>query len=303
MGNWDERILSAADKLSKGIEKGADYLASLNTPKQDIPFQMPNADDGHQQTVKHCPSCGHAISSIDMFCPACGSTIEDVKASSAAQMLSHNLTAIDSQKEGLLRNLIRTHQGNVSDKATQKAQMIKSFPVPNTKKDLLEFIHMAASGINSKLLLGITDDTSLDLDARKSEKLLSEAWLEKMESIYQKSKVLLSGDGDFAKIESVYQAKMREINNLKEDLRKKAKRSKVIGTIITVILLLGISTGIFFGVRSEQQKKDNLEALVAEIRQDIEEGNYSEALLKTNKVRLKDGSSEDEAKWDQTRDA
>ena len=306
MGDWDQKILSAADKISKGIEKGADYISNLKKPDEPLNFQYPQNTNA-ERNVKHCPSCGYAIGSLDLFCPSCGSPMEDANASSAAQQLAYNLALIDNQKEGIVSNFIRTHQDKISNKAVQKAQMIKSFPVPNTKKDILEFIHMASSNINTSILLGDTAGSSLDADALKSEKLISEAWLEKMESVYQKGKTLFAGDSDFAKIESIYSFKKREIETYRENLRKKEKKSHTITVILVIILMAGIATAVFFGIRGERQakvtKNNNLESIVVEIRQDIADGNYDAALLKTNKVRLKDGdSAEEEAKWDRERE-
>lgn len=301
MPNWDERILSAADKISKGIEKGADFIVSKGSSQQTKQHPVLQNDVSCERQVKHCPACGCSVSSIDLFCPSCGSSLEDKKASSAAQSLASSLNAVDSQREGIIRNFIRTAQDKVSDKATQKAQIIKSFPVPNNKKDLLEFIHMAASNINVKVLLGV-GNSGLDEDALRTEKLLSQTWLDKMESIYQKAKALLSGDADMLKIEAIYQAKKQEIENLKEELRKKAKKLNISLIMMVAVLALGIAVAVFFGTKSEQKKRDDLDSLVIEIQQDIEDGNYNEALLKTNRVRLKDGSAEDEVKWDQIRE-
>lgn len=301
MGNWEERILTAADKISKGIEKSAEYIVS-KTPKQSTDQtgtrQMENPS---AESVRHCPSCGYTVSSLNLFCPSCGSSLEDETASSSAQKLADSLNAIDSKKEGIIRNFLRTAQDKVSDKATQKAQMIKSFPVPNNKKDLLEIIHMAASNINVDVLLD-AGSSSLDADAYRSEKLLSQTWLDKMEAIYQKAKALLSGDAELYKIEAVYQAKKGEIARVQAELHKKKTKANVLVAVSVAAVVLGLAAIILFGIRSEKAKTDTLEALITEIRQDIKNEDYNAALLKTNKVRLKDGSSEDEMKWDQTRE-
>ena len=303
MSNWNEKILSTANKLSKGIEKGADYIASLNTSKQEATLQLPQSEETSERTVRHCPSCGYSISSLDLFCPSCGSSLEDTKVAPSAQLLASNLSAIDSQKEGLIRNLIRTHQGNVSDKTTQKVNMIKSFPIPNTKKDLLEIMHMAASNINTKVLFGKPLNSDLSDDAYKTEKLLSEAWLDKMENIYQKAKALLSGDSDFPKIESLYMAKKNEIQSTRDALAKKNHKEKKTGSILLLVLFLGLLAILYLAeIKPNAEKANELDSLVVEIRQDISDGNYNEALLKTNKVRFKNGSTEDEVKWDQIRE-
>lgn len=302
MAKWDEKILSAADKLSTGIEKDAKYIASKGNKSTLTQNAVQQTGEAANRTVIKCPSCGLSVSSIDLFCPACGASLEDTKASSAAQILANNLSAIESQKEGVIRNFIRTAQDKVSEKATQKAQVIKSFPVPNNKKDLLEFIHMAASSINVNVLLDV-GNTGLDEDALRSEKLLSQTWLDKMETIFQKAKTLLAGDADLAKIEAIYQAKKEEIERIKEELRKKEKRGNIALIVTFAVVALCIAAGMFFGMKSESAKYDQLEALVIEIEKDIEAGNYNDALLKTNRVRIKDGSAEDEVKWDQKRES
>ena len=301
MANWDENILSAADKISKGIEKGAEYIASKISQQPATQSTSSQVDKTNPRETKHCPSCGHTISSIDLFCPACGTSLEDTNASSAAQFLANSLSAIDSQREGVIRNLIRTAQDKMSEKAIQKAQMIKSFPVPNTKKDLLEFIHMAASSINVNVLLD-AGNSNLDRDSLMSEKMLSETWLAKMESIYQKAKTLFSDDDDFSKIESVYSVKIAEIEKLKVELKRKKNKANIGFLIMAVVLVLILVAMNTSEIISKKGKTDGLEALVTEIRQDIADRNYNEALLKTNRIRLKDGSAEDEVKWDQTRE-
>ena len=168
MANLDKTIVNAAEKIAKGIEKGASIIASGRTTQPQQQIQMQKQDKKPESAVYSCPSCGHAIGSLDIVCPACGMTIEKDNCSSAAQVLSYNLSVIDGQKEGMIRNFVRTHQGNISDKAIQKSQMIKSFSVPNTKKDLLEFIHMAASNINSKILINDTTGLPKDADLVKS---------------------------------------------------------------------------------------------------------------------------------------
>lgn len=303
MSKWDDKILSAAEKISKGIEKGAEYLNSLNDSAPVSPRQARPDIGNTERGTKHCPSCGSVISSIDLFCSACGTSLEDNRVSSAAKDLADQLSAIDSQREGLIRNFIRTKQEKISEKATQKAQLIKSFPVPNTQKDLLEFIHMAASNINAGVLTG-TSNSGLDEDALKSEKLLSQTWLDKMESVYQKAKSLLAGNTDISKIDNIYQSKIREIECLREEKRKKEQKSNRILIICIAALFLMLGALYYLtSVKPSETQKSNLEALVVEIREDIADGNYDEALLKTNKVRLKNGDTSEIIMWDETRES
>ena len=137
MGKWDEKILAAADKISKGIDKGTEYLLGSDASQNKSAVPQSQVASRPVDEVRHCPSCGHVVDSLDLFCPACGTSMESSVVSSAAQKLADSLAEIDSQKEGILRNFIRTHQDKVSDNALKKAQVIKSCPVPNNKKDLV----------------------------------------------------------------------------------------------------------------------------------------------------------------------
>lgn len=67
-----------------------------------------------------------------------------------------------------------------------------------------------------------------------------------------------------------------------------------------LIVLLLIFT--IFAILPHVSKNRQLEALAAEIRTDIIEGRYDEALVKTTNLRLEDGfSSDDTRRWDRER--
>ncbi len=263
-------------------------------------------NDNTERSPRHCQSCGHAVGSLDLFCPACGCALEDSRTSSAAETLANSLMAIDNQKEGLLRGLMVSLSNRNLEKATKKAQIIKTFPVPNTKKDLLELIHMCATNVDARIIAGRFENLAKTPDEIKVETLLSEAWMQKLESTYQKAKVLLQGDPDFPKIESIYTAKRDEIEALQQKPKRKMKL-KWLAVIPAIGFVLFAVFGMSNMIKREKEEKyernHSLEMLVLEIREDMSKGDYDDALLKTNYIRMKDGvSPEEEARWDRERE-
>lgn len=92
--------------------------------------------------VKKCPNCGEVIPALATSCPACGYEFRDVAANSSAKQLSEKLMAIDNDFR--YRSIEDTDAIIAKDQA--KASAISTFPVPNTKEDLFEFMIMAKEG-------------------------------------------------------------------------------------------------------------------------------------------------------------
>lgn len=69
--------------------------------------------------VKKCPACGAIMASLQRVCPQCGYEVSNMQANSIMQKLADQLDG-------------------ASDK--RKASIIKSFPIPMGKEDLLECI-------------------------------------------------------------------------------------------------------------------------------------------------------------------
>lgn len=78
-----------------------------------------NATRAKAANVKKCPICGAIMSSLQTKCAQCGHEITNMQAGSAMMNLSKMLNAA---------------------KEDNKPTVIKSFPVPRGKEDLLEFI-------------------------------------------------------------------------------------------------------------------------------------------------------------------
>ena len=150
--------------------------------------------------IHKCPNCGEVLPSFAASCSSCG---YEIRGNSAA----------DSVKE--LYNSL-----NKEVSASQKDSIIRNFPIPNSKEDILEFMILASSNI-------------LGEDNRD----IYEAWLVKFEQAYQKSLLLFRTDKDFSKIQQIYDNCQINI-----DTEKQRKINKF--TIDTIIRNITVGIGL-----------------------------------------------------------
>jgi hypothetical protein len=115
--------------------------------------------------VKKCPACGSMVQSFQTKCPDCGHEFSGIEANASVQKLFKMLDDVESQRDdkvtaggvigGLFKNSIgggalsqALGGGSKTDK--RKKEIISSFPVPNTKEDILEFLSLAFPKAQSK---------------------------------------------------------------------------------------------------------------------------------------------------------
>ena len=155
----------------------------------------------YEGEIHKCPNCGELLGAFVSVCSSCGYEIRGRKAS-------------DSIREFAL-SLARTE----SD--AQKASLIRNFPIPNTKEDILEFVILAATNFNMQH----------DPQEDGGKKDISDAWCAKIEQSYQKAKLLFNGDKDFFEIQDVYDQTHSQIKELKQDVKRHSILNLVMRTI------------------------------------------------------------------------
>lgn len=82
--------------------------------------------------VRKCPACGAIISAFQTVCPQCGYEITNISASKSMEKLSDMI------------NEVTATEIDPNKRYERIKNIIKSFPVPTTKGDILEFLFMAA---------------------------------------------------------------------------------------------------------------------------------------------------------------
>ena len=196
--------------------------------------------------IKKCPSCGAIVQSYQGACPECGYAFEDISANSSAQKLMNKIDAIleetasrsdealkqvhTSNANGGLLKTIFQHGANMtttamrSDSVSQSAkqriqEVISSFPIPNTKSDLIEFI--------------------ISMKTRSQRGDFASAYFTKYTECIEKAKLLFPNDKDFEPLISSYS----KSGGLK---RWWSNQSKLVKAIIIYGIIVGVFSLILF---------------------------------------------------------
>ena len=115
--------------------------------------------------VKKCPACGAMVQSFQTKCSDCDHEFSNIEANASIQKLFKMLDDAESQRDdkvtaggvigGLFKNSIgggalSNALGGGSKTDKRKREIISSFPVPNTKDDILEFLSLSFPKAKSK---------------------------------------------------------------------------------------------------------------------------------------------------------
>ena len=220
--------------------------------------------------IKKCPNCGTQIDAFQVQCPACGFEIrgEEEGGSAALKNFLNKYTKVN---------------------IWGRADMVKTFPLPNTVEDIIEFTLFASQQIKAisqqRNTLGpyidICGAWSAKLEEARARAALS---FPKDDPRAEKFKTLIE---DSAKdVELVYKLSAKQ---KKEDAKQNAKQK--VKKTIKIMMWIVIPLFVFFGIPwlcdevpfiTETKR---LEKLMTEIQNDITAGNYGEAEVKIADVR------------------
>ena len=188
-------------KVSETIYQPAQSMQQTDSSKQRKQFF-----DGE---IHKCPQCGEVLNSFSSICPVCGYELRGVA----------TVNSIDKLLEML----------NNATSEEQKIGIVRNFPIPNTKEDILEFMFLASANFDVQYYV-----------THINEEDVSDAWLSKIKQCYSKAKVALSQQ-DFQQIENLYN---QVINEIEKSKKKKGIRG-ILSTIGKIYIFLLIIILIF----------------------------------------------------------
>ena len=147
--------------------------------------------------VKKCPRCGEPVEPMAVKCSACGYEFRGVEALKSSQQLADKLDEIAKSYRDKKGNSFQQHDDQIYSMREQ-ARVIKSFPVPTTKEDLLDFAITMQSKWNSSTL---------------SDRLagLESAYKAKYDECVNKAQVLFPNDPMFQGVFEQHQADKKNI--------------------------------------------------------------------------------------------
>ena len=211
-----ERAIILRKAESLGIDKdevemildGRIALIHKAPPPQEIFYSKSNkAGDS-----KKCPSCGAPVQSFSTQCSDCGHEFNNLKANSQVSQLAIDLNKIEkdmtdyTRKENNYSSTDWVENSELEDRINfKKASLINSFPIPNTKEDILEFLTLSVP-------LALVKLNWYDRHVvRRGQQHLINAWKAKAEQTIMKARFAMKDDKKVLEEVEMY-AKLLKIN-------------------------------------------------------------------------------------------
>lgn len=167
---------------------------------QNLQFQSNQQNRQEQQNqrrtvydgdIHKCPSCGEVLNSFVAMCPVCGYEVRGARTSNFVSEFSLKLSQMSSDEE--------------------KSNLIRNFPIPNSKEDIHELLILASTNIGGSLALNV-----------------SEAWVVKVDQCYQKATLILGNDYVLTNIKQIYDECHKKFKKVqrKYNREQRAKRAQ-----------------------------------------------------------------------------
>ena len=114
--------INCGQQLLDGAKFCANCGKAVGASQNETTEQRKTVYEGE---IHKCPNCGEILSSLSVICPSCGYEIRGNKASNSVKEFAMQLANAENDK--------------------QKITLIQSYPIPNNKEDILEFLILAAT--------------------------------------------------------------------------------------------------------------------------------------------------------------
>lgn len=153
-------------------------------------------------------------------CPSCGYEFRDIDAVESVKELSLKIERSDSDEA--------------------RAALVRSFPIPNTREDIIEFLILAVSNIDERSPYGSEEEESL-----------TKAWIAKADQALRKAELVIPDDEVFTKSKALYKRKTEAFEKAikrrgkrktarKELSDKEAENQQIAIILIPIVILIAI---------------------------------------------------------------
>ncbi len=181
-----ERVIILRKAESLGFDKDEvemilEGMIALNNKQANSISSPKSSKEGD---IKKCPACGAVAQSFNSKCPECGHEFRNVQVVNSIKTLHLELQKVEEEERTRPRGWVEKLDGELAVAkavANRQKSIIASFPVPNAKEDLLEFLSVASAESSKKLGLFIA--------AIHPDAILKNAWRAKCEQIILKARL------------------------------------------------------------------------------------------------------------------
>lgn len=190
--------------------------------------------------VLHCPKCGAIVPISASVCPECGYEFTDIGANSSSVNLAILLAATDDYDE--------------------KYQIIETFPLPNSKADLIEFA------------------TALKPRIKKVNDVLAEAYMTKYQELIEKIKVSFPTDPQLKPFVDEFPALYASIMEKQKKADRNgwfAEHSKLLITVAVIIIALLVTGGVLVAYRDTAA--NNADRCITAVTKAVDKDNLKQA--------------------------
>lgn len=186
-------------------EEAAQLHLADATRKESEPTRSREAYIGE---VQRCKNCGCIVTERMAVCPDCGAELSGRQAVYSVELFQQKIAALEAQRGTYAKKNFFERYMLADPVDQQEVALIRSFPIPNTVDDCLEFFLLALGSINVELSKQTTD---MQFGAGKTVAYISNAWVSKMQQAYTKASILFPDTPEFKRMEQLYKAKMKEL--------------------------------------------------------------------------------------------
>lgn len=201
-------------KCGHALAEGAHFCGNCGVAIGEAHTESEQRKTVYDGELHKCPNCGELTNSFKSHCSLCGYEFRNLGYISSAKELAVKLEEIQSQKmphieekKSFIKSVFGRDFKDVDEvavaqsrfdeqKKEQKYNLIVNFPVPNTKEDLLEFMILISSNIDSK---------------KELDDLETKAWISKLEQVYEKANLVMGDTPHFSEINDIYTHKKRQL--------------------------------------------------------------------------------------------
>ena len=161
--------------------------------------------------VRKCPACGAIVSSFVAKCPDCNYEFTNIEANLSFTKLMNMLEEVETQRkeDSVLGNFAKSILGkqiglSLDAINNRKKLIIKNYPIPTTKEDILEFLSMAIP--NAKKQGNFFTRNNLEYALHNE---FVPVWKSKCEQIMIKAKLSLKDDPEVIEMINRYAEELK----------------------------------------------------------------------------------------------
>jgi hypothetical protein len=176
-------------QLADGAKFCFECGAKVDTSVSSHDIQRRVIYDGE---IRKCPNCGNLLDSFELRCKLCGYELRGNTGCSTVQKFADEIKQIEKEGEKGDGQRLITH--------------ISTFPIPNSKEELLEFLILSSSKI---------DADRYKSDTKTIRKEISDAWSSKFEQAYYKALIAFVDEPTITIVQEIYNSKKQEIKRNK----------------------------------------------------------------------------------------